>query len=336
VVSTDGRTAAPLLDVRGLTRRFGAVKAVDDVSFALDGGTIMGFVGPNGAGKTTTMRILATLDEPTSGQVFLDGCSVVDDPDTVRPWIGYMPDRIGSYDDMTVSDFLDFFARAYGLDAATRRQRMAEVMEFTGLGPLGAKLMPSLSKGMRQRAALGRTLLHDPRLLVLDEPADGLDPRSRIELRQMLRALAARKKAILVSSHILTELSEICDSCAIIEQGRLLAVGPVQAVAARAAGSPAAEIAVRMAAVPAAPLLAQAERLLLAEPSVATAFVSGDELRVRLAQPDAAAEAAASLDGRAAQLLRVLTGAGLPVCTFQYRRADLEDAFMNITRGKVS
>jgi ABC-2 type transport system ATP-binding protein len=325
-----------LLEVRGLTRRFGAVNAVDDVSFSLDGGTIMGFVGPNGAGKTTTMRMLATLDEPTAGQIHLDGRSVVDEPDAVRPFIGYMPDRIGSYDDMTVTDFLDFFARAYGLDGATRRKRMAEVMDFTGLGPLGGKPMPSLSKGMRQRAALGRTLLHDPRLLVLDEPADGLDPRARVELRQMLRTLAAGGKAILVSSHILTELSEICDSCAIIEQGRLLAVGPVEAVAARAAGSPAAEIAVRMAAAQPAPLLAQAERLLLADPSVATATLSGDELRVRLAQPEAGGEAAMSLDGRAAHLLRVLTGAGLPVCTFQYRRADLEDAFMNITRGKVS
>jgi ABC-2 type transport system ATP-binding protein len=328
-----------LLEVRGLTRRFDSVTAVDDVSFSLDGGTIMGFVGPNGAGKTTAMRILATLDSPTSGQVFLDGHSVVDDPDTVRPLIGYMPDRIGSYADMTVADFLDFFARAYGLRAAQRRQRVDEVMSFTGLAELRGKLMTALSKGMRQRAALGRTLLHQPRLLVLDEPADGLDPRARVELRQMLKSLAAAGTAILVSSHILAELSEICDACAIIEQGRLLAVGPVAAVAARAAGAPAAEIAVRVVAAGGADpsaLLAQAERLVLAEPSVATAAVTGGELRIRLAEPAAEAGAAASQDACAAALLRILTGAGLPVCTFQYRRADLEDAFMNITRGKVS
>jgi ABC-2 type transport system ATP-binding protein len=328
-----------LLEVRGLTRRFDSVTAVDDVSFSLDGGTIMGFVGPNGAGKTTAMRILATLDSPTSGQVFLDGHSVVDDPDTVRPLIGYMPDRIGSYADMTVADFLDFFARAYGLRAAQRRQRVDEVMSFTGLAELRGKLMTALSKGMRQRAALGRTLLHQPRQLVLDEPADGLDPRARVELRQMLKSLAAAGTAILVSSHILAELSEICDACAIIEQGRLLAVGPVAAVAARATGAPAAEIAVRVVAAGGADpsaLLAQAERLVLAEPSVATAAVTGGELRIRLAEPAAEAGAAASQDACAAALLRILTGAGLPVCTFQYRRADLEDAFMNITRGKVS
>jgi ABC-2 type transport system ATP-binding protein len=313
------------------------VRAVDDVSFSLDEGTIMGFVGPNGAGKTTTMRILATLDAPTSGEVTLDGRSVVGDPDAVRPLIGYMPDRIGTYDDMTVADFLDFFARAYGLPGEARRRRVAEVMAFAGLTELGGKLMTTLAKGMRQRAALGRTLLHDPRLLVLDEPADGLDPRARIELREMLRQLAARGKAILVSSHILSELSEICDACAIIEQGRLLAVGPVETVAARAAGSPAAEIAVRMAGGDdGQPLLAQAERLLLAQGSVAQAFVQGAELRVRLAQPGSPAAGSASLDAQAAVLLGVLTGAGLPVCSFHYRRADLEDAFMNVTRGKVS
>ena len=326
-----------LLEVRGLTRRFDAVTAVDDVSFTLDGGTIMGFVGPNGAGKTTAMRILATLDSPTSGEVRLDGHSVIDDPDTVRPLIGYMPDRIGSYADMTVADFLDFFARAYGLHGPERRKRVDEVMSFTGLAELRGKLMTALSKGMRQRAALGRTLLHDPRLLVLDEPADGLDPRARVELRQMLKTLAAAGKAILVSSHILAELSEICDACAIIEQGRLLAVGPVDAVAARAVGAPAAEIAVGMVAAAgsdAAALLAQAERLVLAEPSVATAVVTAGELRIRLAEPAAGAAASAGQDVAAAALLRLLTGAGLPVCTFQYRRADLEDAFMNITQGE--
>jgi len=339
VVAGGGDRIVSLLEVRGLTRRFAAVTAIDDVSFTLDGGTIMGFVGPNGAGKTTAMRILATLDAPTSGEVRLDGHSVVDDPDTVRPLIGYMPDHLGAYEDMTVADFLDFFARAYGLRGEERRRRIDDVMAFTGLGDLRGKLMTVLSKGMRQRAALGRTLLHDPRLLVLDEPADGLDPRARVELRQMLKSLAAAGKAILVSSHILSELSEICDACAIIEQGRLLAVGPVEAVAARAAGAPAAEIAVRVAAPgDVAPLLAQAERLVLAEPSVASALVVAGELRIRLGGAALAspAGAAPSPDAVAAMLLRLLTGAGLPVCTFQYRRADLEDAFMNITRGKVS
>ncbi len=207
-----------LLEVKGLRRDYGSLRAVDDVSFELEAGTILGFIGPNGAGKSTTMRILATLDTPTAGDVLLDGRSLVDAPDAARPLIGYMPDRYGTYDDVTVFEFLDFFARAYGLHGAARRKRVESVMEFTGLQPLAQKLTSALSKGMKQRVALGRTLLHDPKLLILDEPADGLDPRARIELRELLRALADQGKAVLISSHILTELAEICDSCAIIEQ----------------------------------------------------------------------------------------------------------------------
>ena len=178
-----------LLEVKGLRRDFGALRAVDDVSFELEAGSILGFIGPNGAGKSTTMRILATLDTPTAGEVFLQGHSLVDTPDRVRPLIGYMPDRYGTYDDVTVLDFLDFFARAYGLRGEERRRRLTSVMDFTGLGPLADKATSALSKGMKQRVALGRTLLHDPQLLILDEPADGLDPRARIELRELLLSL---------------------------------------------------------------------------------------------------------------------------------------------------
>src|SRR5436305_8427869 len=217
-----------LMQVKGLSRHFGSLKAVDDVSFTLEEGTILGFIGPNGAGKSTTMRILATLDVPTHGQVLLDGKSVIDSPDKVRPLLGYMPDRYGTYDDMTVVEFLDFFARAYRLKGAERKKRVDSVMEFAGLVPLADTLTIELSKGMKQRVALGRTVLHDPPLLVLDEPADGLDPRARIELRELLRALADQGKAILVSSHILTELGELCDRCIIIEQGHLVAEGSVE------------------------------------------------------------------------------------------------------------
>src|SRR5688572_26778095 len=260
-----------LLQVKGLSRHYGPLKAVDDISFSLEEGTILGFIGPNGAGKSTTMRILATLDVPTAGTVLLDGKSVVDAPDQVRPLLGYMPDRYGTYDDMTVVEFLDFFARAYRLKGPERKKRVDSVMEFAGLVPLADKLTVALSKGMKQRVALGRTLLHDPRLLILDEPADGLDPRARIELRELLKALSAQGKAVLISSHILTELSEICDSCAIIEQGHLLATGPVAEILQRTAGAaPHHDLQLKLfgAGEKLDEALKKAERLLLEQPLV--------------------------------------------------------------------
>jgi ABC-2 type transport system ATP-binding protein len=323
-----------LLEVKGLRRDFGALRAVDDVSFELEEGTILGFIGPNGAGKSTTMRILATLDAPTAGEVRLEGYSLVDTPDKVRPLIGYMPDRYGTYDDVTVFEFLDFFARAYGLTGSARTRRVESVMEFTGVGPLADKLTHALSKGMKQRVALGRTLLHDPKLLILDEPADGLDPRARIELRELLRALADQGKAVLISSHILTELAEICDTCAIIEQGRLLATGKVADVLAQAAGTAAVELMVRL--FPGGEgegAWARAERLLLEQPLVKEVAREGHALRVRLEQEGGAAGWG---DEAAARLLGVLVGAGVPVCAFGHRERNLEDAFMRVTRGRVA
>ena len=327
-----------LLEVKNLSRYYGALKAVDDVSFTVAAGTILGFIGPNGAGKSTTMRILATLDVPTAGDVMLDGKSAIDHPDQVRPLIGYMPDRYGTYDDMTVLEFLDFFARAYRLKGQERENRVASVMDFTGLFPLKDKLTSALSKGMKQRVALGRTLLHDPKLLILDEPADGLDPRARIELRELLKALAAQGKAVLISSHILTELSEICDSCAIIEQGRLLATGPVHEILSRTTDNAvSSELVMRVwkgvEGVDAA--LARAERLLLEQPLVAVVTVEGQAVRVRIELPAGAVPAAGWVEETSARLLRTLVTADIPVSSFQARELDLEDAFMNVTKGKV-
>jgi ABC-2 type transport system ATP-binding protein len=326
-----------LLEVKGLRRDYGALRAVDDVSFSLEAGTILGFIGPNGAGKSTTMRILATLDTPTAGDVLLDGRSLVDAPDVARPLIGYMPDRYGTYDDVTVWEFLDFFARAYGLKGEARRKRVESVMEFTGLHPLAQKLTSALSKGMKQRVALGRTLLHDPKLLILDEPADGLDPRARIELRELLRALADQGKAVLISSHILTELAEICDSCAIIEQGRLLATGKVAELLAQGpSGHAALELSVRLAVAGAEEeaAYARAERLLLEQPQVGRVAREGQVLRVRLELEGGAGRE--QLDAAAARLLAALVGAGLPVCAFGQRERNLEDAFMTVTKGRVA
>ncbi|WP_434347394.1 ABC transporter ATP-binding protein [Myxococcus virescens] len=326
-----------LLEVKGLRRDYGPLRAVDDVSFSLEAGSILGFIGPNGAGKSTTLRILATLDVPTSGEVLLDGHSLVDAPDRARPLIGYMPDRYGTYDDVTVFEFLDFFARAYGLKGAARRQRVESVMAFTGLTPLADRLTTALSKGMRQRVALGRTLLHDPSLLLLDEPADGLDPRARIELRELLRALADQGKAVIISSHILTELAEICDTCAIIEQGRLLATGKVadllQQQEVGAAVTP--ELTVRLAVGDAGNAVwERAERVLLEQPRVKRVAREGEALRVRL-ELDAGA-GPAQVDAAAAVLLAALVAAGLPVCAFSTRERNLEDAFMTVTKGRVA
>jgi ABC-2 type transport system ATP-binding protein len=324
-----------LLQVKGLRRDFGSLRAVDDVTFELAAGTILGFIGPNGAGKSTTMRIIATLDTPSAGEVLLDGQSVVDAPDKARPLIGYMPDRYGTYDDVTVWEFLDFFARAYGLKGAARRKRVDSVMEFTGLIPLKDKLTSALSKGMRQRVALGRTLLHDPKLLILDEPADGLDPRARIELRELLRALADQGKAVLISSHILTELAEICDTCAIIEQGKLLATGKVADLLAQSQAGAGAELTIRLAVgAEAEEAYARAERVVLEQPRVGQVSREPGQLRVRLELEPGATRT--QVDEAAARLLAALVTAGVPVCAFGHRELNLEDAFMTVTKGRVA
>jgi ABC-2 type transport system ATP-binding protein len=249
-----------------------------------------------------------------------------------------MPDRYGTYEDMTVLEFLDFFARAYKLRGAERRARVDSVMEFAGLFPLKDKLTSELSKGMKQRVALGRTLLHDPKLLILDEPADGLDPRARIELRELLKALAAQGKAVLISSHILTELSEICDSCAIIEQGRLLDTGPVSEVLSRTAGAaPSSELELRLFAPPEGLEEAgrKAERLLLEQPLVTKVVAEGQTIRLKLELPAGTAPTPQWVDEASARLIQVLVAAQVPVCSFQTHALDLEDAFMNVTRGRV-
>ncbi|MGE3640953.1 MAG: ABC transporter ATP-binding protein, partial [Pirellulales bacterium] len=227
------RATAPQIELRHLHRVFQETHAVNDVSFEVAPGEVFGYIGPNGAGKTTSMRILATLDEPTAGDALVDGFSVVDDPDRVRRRLGFMPDYFGTYSNVDVFEYLDFFARAYGLRGSERRRAIDYVMDFTQLDRLSRKPIDSLSKGMRQRLCLGRTMIHDPSVLVLDEPAAGLDPRARIELREMIGRLANDGKAILISSHILTELAEICHRVGILDQGRLLAVGTVEEISAR-------------------------------------------------------------------------------------------------------
>jgi ABC-2 type transport system ATP-binding protein len=309
----------PLIELRRLHRYFGDTKAVYDMSFEVYAGEVFGYIGPNGAGKTTSMRILATLDEPTYGDAFVDGFSVVDDPDHVRRRLGFMPDYFGTYQNVNVVEYLDFFARAYGLRSYQRKAAVDSVMEFTMLDQLADKPIVGLSKGMKQRLCLGRTMIHNPAVLILDEPAAGLDPRARIELREMIARLADLGKTVLISSHILTELAEMCHRVGIIEQGRLLAVGSVEEISAetRAARS---EVRLRVL-----------HRL--------------DELLVWLAARDDVADVAnragqvtfthAGGPEEQAALLRVIVDAGFPVVEFATKTKSLEDVFLHVTEGRV-
>lgn len=215
------------VEIKNLKRYFGQTKAVDDISFKFESGNIFGFIGQNGAGKTTTLRILATLDEATSGDILIDGISVAEEPEAIRRAVGFVPDQLPRHNDMTVQEYLDFFVRAYGFKGKDHRRKIAEIKEFTNLVNIENKLVNDLSKGMSQRLSLGRALIHDPDILLLDEPAAGLDPRARIELRELIVTLAKQKKAVLISSHILTELTMICSGIVIIDHGKILETGTI-------------------------------------------------------------------------------------------------------------
>jgi ABC-2 type transport system ATP-binding protein len=226
--------SAPLVEVRGLVRHFDQVQAVNGLSFELVAGQVVGLIGANGAGKTTTMRILATLDLPDAGAVMVNGVDIVDRPGTVRRRLGWMPDHFTAYKDVTVGDYLDFFGRAHGLRGAELVRRVTEVMDFTDLTPLAARLSDKLSKGETQRLCLGRTLLNDPDFLILDEPAAGLDPKARLEFKNLVRILRERGKTLLISSHILSELGEMCDTLIFMDAGRLVHHGDTDSLKHRA------------------------------------------------------------------------------------------------------
>jgi len=242
----------PAIRVRHLWHRFGNSDVLRDVSFEVGQGEIFGFIGPNGAGKTTTIRIMATLLEPLSGRVEVDGIDVALEPERVRRLIGYMPDHAGVYDRITIREFLEFFANAY---AVPDRSVVSTVIELTELGKLQNRLVADLSKGMKQRLQIARILLHDPKVLVLDEPASDLDPRARIEVRDLLLELRDLGKTIFLSSHILTELSDVCTSIGILERGSLVVSGPIGEIAERLAArhAPLGEDGKRLALAPQMP-----------------------------------------------------------------------------------
>jgi ABC-2 type transport system ATP-binding protein len=307
------------VNVVHLRKHYGGTRAVDDISFSFASGQIFGFVGPNGAGKSTTMRILATLDEPTGGDAYVDGVSVVDDPEKARHMVGYVPDSLPTHRDMPVHDYLDFFARAYGLKGRHRAQVVERIEEFTNLTGIRQKNLIALSKGMKQRVSVARALLHDPPVLVMDEPAAGLDPRARIELRELLKLLSWQGKAILISSHILTELAEICNGAVIIERGKILRAGTMEEILH-------SNVTHRTVVIRVLGRHEDLHKRLLETPRISEAQILVDNT--------VEAQVGGS-DEECCELLAALVRDGFRVVEYKQRRADLEEVFMNVTRGEV-
>ncbi len=314
----------PVVETRGLVKRYDDEVAVAGIDLLVGPGEIYGLVGPNGAGKSTTMRILATLLAPTAGEAYVTGVPVTADPVEVRRRIGYMPDFYGVYDDLRVWEYLDFFGRCYGIGSARRVRMIDELLEIVGLVEKRDAYVESLSRGMRQRLCLAHTLVHDPALLILDEPASGLDPRARVEMREILRELRAMGKTILVSSHILPELGELCTAVAIIDRGQVLRSGTIAEI----------ERSLRASAVLRIDLLGDSATIEAAE-----AWLRNDAhvTNVLPAEAGATVEIASlevSFDGppdEQADLLRRMIDAGHRVVGFSQATTDLEEIFLKVT-----
>lgn len=307
-----------LLEVRNLSKSFGKLKAVSNLSFQVNAGEIWGFIGPNGAGKTTTMRICSTLDLPDHGDVLVDGKSILIHPNHAHNRIGFMPDALGVYSDTSIEEYLDFFARAANLKGEARQARIRSVMEFTELTHLADRMMDSLSKGMSQRLCLAKTLLHDPDLLILDEPASGLDPRARVEFRELIRALADQGKGVLISSHILSELSETCDGVVVIEQGQLVREGLVDALS----------IDLNEHQIIFIRALCSEEELQLALMEIPGVLKHRPEQKGFMVEFDGDEEAISAL-------LKTLVDKNLRLVEFHWHRVDLEEIFLSFTEGTV-
>jgi ABC-2 type transport system ATP-binding protein len=346
---------APAIRVRHLSHRYGAREVLRDVSFDVAHGEIFGFIGPNGAGKTTTIRVMATLLEPATGRVEIDGYDVSIDPDKVRRAIGYMPDHAGVYERITVREFLEFFADAYQVpDPGV----VDVVLELTDLRKLDGRLVAELSKGMKQRLQVARILLHDPKVLILDEPASDLDPRARIELRDLLLELRELGKTIFLSSHILTELSDVCTSVGILERGQLIVAGPIGALgeelarraqgdmAARSAaagqsaggGAPAPEplLTPGGAAIPAATRRRLKLRVLGDSRLVVPLLAGGVGVHQVEPAPGGSLTVDYTGDERfVADVVRHLVGQGVGIVGVEPERNELERIFLEVTRGDL-
>ncbi|HUS91681.1 MAG TPA: ABC transporter ATP-binding protein [Phycisphaerae bacterium] len=307
-----------MIETRGLTKYYGSLAALTDLSLKINEGDIFGFIGPNGAGKTTTMRILATLLEPSRGQAFIAGLDVGKSGREVRRMVGYMPDFMGVYDDLKVFEYLEFFAAAFGLDRSKRKGVINDVLELTDLTVKRASPVDGLSRGMQQRLQLARVLIHDPKVLILDEPASGLDPRARIEIRELLRELKRMGKTIMISSHILSELEEMCDNIGIIEHGRLVFSGTMDQIRQQIGIHAQFRVQVVGDLQPAADVLRSLPQVTEVKPLEKALDVTlGDG------------------EGNDGLIARTLVRAGIDVIAIVPRQLKLDDAFLQLTKGIV-
>ena len=305
-----------MIETQSLTKKYGDLVAVNEINLNLKEGDVFGFIGPNGSGKTTTMRMIATLLNPDYGEAYVCGKSIYTHPQEIRRLVGYMPDFFGVYDDMTVIEYLEFFAATYRIDGPARRKVCEEKLELVDLSFKRDAYASQLSRGQTQRLGLARTLLHEPQVLLLDEPASGLDPRARIEIRGLLKRLGETNKTIVVSSHILPELADVCTRVGMIEKGNLIVDDYVKEVMRKARETITLDIRVTTDAEGAAKLLEQQD-------SVASITMIGETIRAYLDRE--------TLDY--STLPTMLIEAGYRIQMFREEDVNLETAFMELTKG---
>jgi ABC-2 type transport system ATP-binding protein len=309
----------PMVEIFNLWVKYGAVEAVRGISFSIPRGGVFGFIGPNGAGKSSTIRVLATLQEPDTGWAKIDGIEVRADPIRIRRKIGYLPDAVGLYEDLSVREYLHFFAAAYDLPEANRARLIDDLLALTDLAHKIDAQVVALSRGMQQRLGMARVLLHDPDLLLLDEPASGLDPRARIEIREILKELARMGKTILISSHILHELSQLCSQIGILEAGQLVFEGPLEEINRRLGLM---QLVHAQVVNPSDELTARTRKIR----GVESVEARGDRLSIRTRAEALPPE----------RLLEELRSIGASVRMFQPESLELETAFIKLTEGKTA
>ena len=308
-----------MIETRNLTKRYGNLIAVNNMTLKLGQGDVFGFIGPNGSGKTTTMRMIATLLNPDHGEAYVCGESIYTEQEKIRRLVGFMPDFFGVYDDMTVIEYLEFFAASYRIDSSARRGICEEKLELVDMAFKRDAMVNELSRGQTQRIGLARTLLHDPQVLLLDEPASGLDPRARIEIRNLLKQLGEMNKTVIVSSHILPELADVCTRVGMIEKGNLIVDGDVAEVMRKARSRIVLNVRVKDRSEEAARSVEQCD-------SVDTVDVTEDQMLAITLKPDIEDYS---------DIPSTLVGQGFALMLFREEEVNLETAFLELTKGLV-